>query len=511
MKRKIQKEDIKTFFKDVLSKKLSKQQIEKKKADYSKKNKLKKYILTSDITNAFDLKEVPESLQTKPSRTQSGVVVVAIMSKPLKCPGTCIYCPNYKNIPRSYVGYEPASMRAKRNDYDPYKQITNRLKQLKNTGHPTNKIELIIMGGTFPAMPLKYQKEFMVGVYQAITRSKEENLEKLKQKAMSSKKRVVGITFETRPDYCSKEIIERLLSFGGTRVEIGIQILDNKVLEFVKRGHGIKEVVEATEALKDAGFKVLYHVMPGLPTSSYKNDVKCFKKIFDDSRFRPDMLKIYPCLVVGNTILEKMYKSGEYQPYNDETAIKLIADFKEYVPRYVRIMRIQRDIPVTKTIAGVKKGNLRQLVKQELDKRGTECKCIRCKEPKNKVVNIKNVRIKKIEYDASKGKEYFIYAEQEQMLLGFLRLRLPNNPFISTIKNKTAIVRELHVYGKTTYFKKKNIQHIGIGKKLLKNAEDICKKKDFKKISVISGVGVREYYQKQGYYLDGYYMSKKVM
>jgi elongator complex protein 3 len=502
------KEKIKVFFKDFSSKKITKQQLENRKKEFCKKYNLNKYLLTSEIANALKLKETPEQLQTKPSRTQSGVVVVAIMSKPYACPGNCIYCPNYKDIPRSYVGFEPASMRAKRNDYDPYKQITNRLKQLKDTGHPTNKIELIIMGGTFPATPIEYQKEFMVGVYQAITNSKETNLQKLKKKAMSSKRRLVGVTFETRPDYCSKEIIKNLLEYGGTRVEIGVQILDDQVLKFVSRGHGIKVVEETTKHLKDAGFKVLYHIMPGLPSSTYKNDLKCFKKIFEDSKYKPDMLKLYPCLVTGNTKLEKMYYSGEYVPYDDDKAIKLLADFKENVPEYVRIMRIQRDIPVTKIIAGLHKGNIREEIKKELQKRNKQCRCIKCREPKNNVTDIKGYEIKIQEYLASKGKEYFISAIKDDWLLGFIRLRFPNNPFIENITKKTAIVRELHVYGKTTNFKKKNIQHTGIGKKLLKKAEEISIKNNYEKISVISGVGVREYYKKQGYYLDEPYMSK---
>ena len=503
-----EQENIKEFFKDIANQKLNKKQLEIKKAEFARKHNLKKYLLTSDIKNALKLKDVPEYLQTKPSRTQSGVVVVAIMSKPIACPGNCIYCPNFKGVPRSYVGFEPASMRAKRNDFDPYKQIKNRLKQLKDTGHPTNKIELIVMGGTFPATPIKYQKEFMVGAYKAITNSKENNLEKLKKIAMKSKRRLVGITFETRPDYCDKEIIKRLLSYGGTRIEIGVQILDDNILKFVNRGHGIKEVIETTKLLKDSGFKVLYHIMPGLPKSNYKNDLKCFKKMFEEPEFRPDMLKLYPCLVTGNTVLEKMYYSGEYVPYDDAVAIKLLADFKENVPEYVRIMRIQRDIPSTKIIAGLHKGNIRELIKKELEKRNKKCRCIKCREPKGIVINNKKIKYKKIKYNASEGTEYFIYAEQNDYLLGFIRLRFPKEPFIETIKNKTALVRELHVYGKTTEFNKKNIQHTGIGKKLLKMTEELAKKNHFKKISVISGIGVREYYRKQDYFLDKEYMSK---
>jgi elongator complex protein 3 len=506
------KTNIKSFFKDISKKKLSKQKFENKKVEFARKYKLKKLPLTSDILNIIKSKTIPSFLITKPSRTKSGVTVVAIMTKPASCPGKCIYCPNSKKVPRSYTGFEPATMRAIRNKFDAYKQVKDRLKQFSSIGHPINKLELIIMGGTFPSTTKKYQKSFIIKMYQAITESKSNNLEYLKKKAMFSEKRIVGLTFETRPDYCNKEIIKELLDFGGTRVEIGIQIADDDVLKFVNRGHGTKEIIQATKDLKDAGFKVLYHVMLGLPKSNYKNDLNKFKELFTNPNYCPDMLKIYPCLVTKNTVIEDMLYKEEYNPYDDNTAIKLIADMKEIVPKWVRIMRIQRDIPSTKIIAGVKKSNLRQLVEQELKNRNKKCNCIRCSEPRDIEINIEpnSYKIKKIKYLASKGQEYFIYAEKDSYLLGFIRLRFPNKPYIKEITNKTAIIRELHVYGKTTEFKNKNIQHSGIGKELLKIAEKIVLKNNYNKISIISGVGVREYYEKQGYFLDNNYMSKKL-
>jgi len=498
------------FFKKYISSKLTKQQFESKKIKFAKKYGLKKIPLTSDIYLAFGITKPPEFLVTKPGRTQSGVTIVAIMTRPGDCPGKCIYCPNWKNAPRSYTGFEPASMRAKRNNFDPKLQIRDRLKQLKSTGHPTNKIELIIMGGTFPATSKKYQENFIREIYQEITNSKEKEINKLKKKAMKSKNRIVGITFETRPDFCDKKTIKKLLDFGGTRVEIGAQIIDDKILKFVNRGHDVKEIIRATKELKDAGFKVLYHVMLGLPNSDYKNDLNSFKEIFQNPDFRPDMLKIYPCLVTAGTELEKMYYSGKYEELELEKTIKLIADIKEIVPNWIRIMRIQRDIPATKIIAGIKKSNLRQLVEKELQKRGKECNCIRCREPKGELKDINGYKIKIEEYLASGGKEVFIYAKKDRYLLGFIRLRFPNKPYLKEISKRTAIIRELHVYGQTTNFEDKNIQHRGIGKKLLKEVEKIAKKKKYNKIAIISGVGVREYYQKQGYVLCEPYMIKNI-
>lgn len=504
------KEEIKEFFKDIITTKLTKQEFENKKIEFSKKQNLKKIILTSDVFLAFGITNPPEFLVTKPSRTLSGVTVVAIMTKPGECPGKCIYCPNYSNAPRSYTGFEPASMRAKRNDFDPKKQIKERLTQLKNIGHVTNKIELIIMGGTFPSMPYSYQENFIKEIYQELTNSKETDLKKLKKKAMSSKNRLVGLTFETRPDYCDREKIEKMLEFGGTRVEIGAQIINDKVLLKVNRGHGVKEIIQATQDLKDAGFKVLYHVMLNLPGSDYKKDLESFREIFTNPLYRPDMIKIYPCLVTKYTKLEEMYYSKKYKHYGLEKTINLIADIKEMVPPWVRIMRIQRDIPSHKIIAGIKKSNLRQLVEKELKNRNKECNCIRCREPKGVLKDFENYKIETIKYEAQNGTEYFISAKKNKYLLGFIRLRFPYKPYIKQLDTKTSIVRELHVYGQTTSFEDKNIQHRGIGKELLKNAEKISLENNYTKIAVISGIGVREYYKNQGYKLIEPYMIKEL-
>lgn len=503
------KQRIIQFFENVDITKITDNELQEIKSKFAKKYNLSKLPLTSDILSALDIKHPTKTFITKPSRTLSGVTVIAVMTKPSPCPGKCIYCPTYVNTPKSYTGFEPASMRGALDQFSAYKQIKDRLKQLNAIGHPTTKLEVIVMGGTFPSTPKSYQDKFVTEIYQAVTDSKSENLNYLIKKAMYSEKRIVGLTFETRPDYCDKNIIRNLLDYGCTRIELGVQTTDNKVQIYTKRGHGTKEVIETTRNLKDSGIKVLYHMMVGLPGSNYKKDLKSFKEIFSNPDYCPDMIKIYPTLVMKDSELEGMYYSGEYKVYDDQKIIELIADIKEIVPKWVRIMRVQRDIPANKILAGIKKSNLRELAKKELDKRGTKCKCIRCSEPKNKIQVIKDYKIKKIKYSASKGTEYFIYAE-DKYLLGFIRLRIPYDPFVEELTKKTAIVRELHVYGQSTNFQEHNIQHIGIGKKLLATAEEIAKKHKMKEVAVISGVGVREYYEKQGYNLVGTYMIKKM-
>lgn len=502
--------ELKKFFKDIDVNNIKYRELQGLKAKFAKEYNLPKLPLTSDILSALNLENPTSTFITKPSRTLSGVTILSVMTKPHVCPGNCIFCPSFKDTPKSYTGFEPASMRGKLNNFDPSKQIKDRLKQLEAIGHPTNKLEIIVMGGTFPSTDVKYQNQFMIKTFQAITNSKSADINNLKKQLMKSKRRVVGITFETRPDYCDEKIIRRLLDFGGTRVEIGVQTIYDEVHIFVKRGHGIKEVIEATRKLKDSGFKVLYHMMIALPKSTIKKDLEAFKEIFTNQDYCPDMIKIYPCLVTENTVLEKMYYKQEYIPYTEKEIINLIADIKEIVPKWVRIMRVQRDIPATKILAGITKSNLREMIFKEMEKRGTKCQCIRCSEPKGRLENIKNYKIKKIKYKASKGTEYFIYAEKEDYLLGFVRLRIPHNPFVKEITKKTGIIRELHVYGQATEFKEKNIQHRGIGKKLLKTAEEIALKENMKKMAVISGIGVREYYKKQGYKLEGAYMVKGI-
>jgi len=465
-------------------------------------------------------------LRVKPTRTLSGVAVVALMPLPYKCPGKCIYCPNSllpeKETPKSYTGKEPATMRAVNMNFSAKKQILNRLKSLKETGHDTTKIELIVMGGTFPAMPFSRQKKFMLSALNAIAQKNAGTIEKARKNAEHSEKRVVGITFETRPDYCSEREISRMLFFGGTRTELGIQNPDDRIYMLIERGHSVKDVVNATRLLKDSAFKVTYHFMPGLPGSSPKKDLSAIKKIFSNPDFKPDSLKIYPCLVIKGTKLFELWKKGEFSPLKTEEAVKLVSKIKESVPRHVRIMRVQRDIPHNLVDAGVLKTNLRQMVSEEMEKHGKKCMCIRCREAgllslhKNIEEGLESAKIFVDSYSASNGKEFFISLEDKKrsVLYGFTRLRIPFRPFRKELLKKTALIRELHVFGKALPLSSssfESFQHRGIGKTLLEKAEEIASK-DFgsKKLAVIAGLGARPYYYALGFSPDNFFVSKKL-
>ncbi len=340
------------------------------------------------------------------------------------------------------------------------------------------------------------------------------SLEKEQKKNEKAKIRCVGLTIETRPDYGFLKQGNEMLRLGCTRVELGVQTTDDEILKKVERGHTVKDSVKSTRILKDLGFKINYHVMPALPGSNLKKDLEMLKELFSNENFRPDMLKIYPCMVMKGTKLYKLWKQGKYKAITTKQAAKLIAEFKKYVPEYVRIMRVQRDIPTKVTEAGVDRTNLRQYVAKEMKKRNIRCRCIRCREIgiASKTKNVKKEKpvLKILSYEASKGQEFFIsmvYPKQD-ILLGFCRLRFPSQELRKEVTKNSALIRELHAYGELTQIGKKGQQHKGIGKKLLKKAEQIAKQNNKKKVIVISGVGVRDYYRKQGYKKQGPYMVK---
>lgn len=462
--------------------------------------------------------DVLRKLRIRNVRTLSGVSVIAVMSKPSSCPhGRCIYCPRGEDAAQSYTGKEPAAMRGIQNKYDPYRQVTARVRQLHEIGHQTSKCELIVMGGTFPAQKKRYKRWFMRRCFDAFNGSTSRSLEDAMKKNERASRRVVGITFETRPDYAMEKHVDEMLEMGGTRVELGVQTLSDAVYKKAERGHTIADVIRATKVCRDAGLKVCYHMMPFL-FSDKKADIEMFKKLFDDERFRPDMLKIYPTLVLKGTGLYNMWKKGTYRAYSTDDAVDLLSDAMRHIPKYVRIMRAQRDIPSPLIVAGVKKSNLRQLVEQRAKEKKIKLKEIRSREVglRRKKTSKKHVRLLRHNYGAGNGKEFFLSFEdtKNDALIGFLRLRIPGQSHRKEIDSKTAIVRELHVYGREVSVGAKAEgeaqQHQSYGKRLLKEAEKMAKKHGKKKIAVTSGVGAREYYRKLGYRKDGVYMGKRL-
>ena len=578
------KEFIQDIIKIIKTKKPSKIQLSKLKTKLCKKHKLKKIPTDIEILLNVPVKDIPKVkkyLLTKPTRTISGVAVCAIMTKPFECPhvkkgiGPCIMCPGgpksiFGNVPQSYTGKEPATRRAIRNKYDPYLQVMNRLEQYIVQGHTPDKLELIIMGGTFPSFPKKYQEDFVTYAFKAMndfsklfftnasthkkgreggTTNKTQkfnlikfkkffelpgdifnekrtkriqdklrklktktNLEKEQKKNETSNIRCISLVIETRPDYATLKEANEMLRLGCTKVELGVQTIYNDVLKKIKRGHTVEDSIKATKILTDLGFKINYHMMLGLPDVNRKKDLFSLNALFAYDEFQPDMLKLYPCMVLKGTKLYNLYKKKKFKPLTTKQAANIIAEFKEIVPKRARIMRVQRDIPSFMTEAGVDKTNLRQYIEQIMKKNKTKCNCIRCREPKLKEPS-KKIELSERHYTGSKGNEFFISVDdvKNDLILGFCRLRFPHSFQRKEITQDSALIRELHVYGAAAQIGTKGkVQHKGIGKALIKKAEETAKTYYKNKMVVIAGIGAREYFKKLGYKKQGPYMVKKL-
>jgi len=453
------------------------------------------------------------------ARTISGVTPVAVMTLPMKCPGQCLYCPTYSNTPQSYTPESPAVLRAIKCGYDARQQVELRLRILSEMGHPTDKVELIIMGGTFLAYPQDYQYQFIKDCYDGLNGKESATLEEAKRLNETTEHRCTGLCIETRPDWCGQEEIERMLDFGTTRVELGVQTLSDEIYQMVRRGHKVEDVVEATALLREHGFKVYYHWMPGLPGSTPEEDLQLSRRLFDDDRFKPDGLKLYPTMVVEGTELEEWYRDGRYQPYDVDTMVDLMVRIKSVVPRYVRISRVLRDIPAKFIMAGCK-DSLRDVVRQRMKREGVECKCIRCREYGHRAKDgweIGEPHLVRMDYEASGGKELFLsFEDEKETLFGLLRMRIQPRSIPALggeLNGNLALIRELHVFGPEVPLseqKAEAAQHKGLGKALLREAERIAGGEfQAKQIMVLSGTGAKEYYRTEfGYDSQGSYMVK---
>ncbi len=445
----------------------------------------------------------------KPMRTASGTAVVAVMASPHPCPhGKCIFCPGgvENGSPQSYTGKEPAARRAGRNQYDPYMQVTDRIRQMEAIGHDVSKIDLIVMGGTFTCRDPGYKEWFVKRCFDAMNGSDSPDLVSAQDLNETADHRCVAMAVETRPDSFSPEEAEDAMRLGATRVEIGVQILDDAILGAVNRGHTVQDIIDSTRVCKEVGIPVGYHIMPGLPGSDPEKDMECFRRVFSDPSFRPDSFKFYTTLVIPGTRLYDMWKEGEYEPYGTEEAVELLAEMKFIVPEHVRIQRIQRDIPVPEIAAGILKSNLRQLVHQRMAERGRKCRCLRCREVGHTCQEPKDPReaeLKTAEYEASGGTEHFISYEFGDSVIGYVRLR--------TDGSGTAAIREMKVSGSVTPVSGRGTwQHRGYDASLIARAEEVAVSAGASRMRATCGPGERALYRALGYELERPYMVKRI-
>ncbi len=521
-----------------------------KKFMFSKNDLLRgyKYLVKKGIIDKDN--KIKKRIRMKPIRTQSGVAPVTVLTKPWPCPGNCIYCPNEPNMPKSYIESEPGAQRAAALNFDPFLQVQRRIKALQNIGHNTEKIELIVLGGTWSFYPENYQKWFIKRCFEAMNHpdggpanedpadesladkgenGKEsttsqneqetpwEELEKEQKINETSKHRCVGLSLETRPDQITKEETIRMRRLGCTKVQIGVQTLRDDLLELNKRGHTVADTKNAFELLRLAGFKIQAHWMVNLYGANPENEIKDFKNLWNNE-FQPDELKIYPTSIIENTKLYELYKQGKYKPYSEDQLTKLVAKLKLEVPEYCRITRVIRDIPAQEIVAGNKRSNLRQIAQEYLKNQGESCKCIRCREIRKQKVTKEDLNLKVQKYKTTISTEYFLsYVTKQNQIAGFLRLSIPNKTyqkkhFIKELQN-ASIIREIHVYGQVVPIgeeKKGKAQHLGLGKSLINKAQEVTKNENLKKLSVISAIGTREYYKSIDFDLNKLYMHKKI-
>lgn len=482
---------------------------------------LPKHILVAvyqDLVERGELKtdsQLLARIRMKPIRTLSGVTTVTVLTKPFPCPGKCIFCPDDDRMPKSYVPDEPGAKRAVEHDFDPFDQVASRLEALKAVGHPTDKIELLILGGTWSVYRRDYQEWFVLRCFEALNGVTSTHLTAAQETNENSVHRNVGLVIETRPDQVTFEELAWLRYLGVTKVQMGAQSLDDTILALNQRGHTVAQTHQAMDALRAAGFKIVLHWMPNLLGATPESDRQDFSRLWDD--LCPDEIKIYPNQLLKNTDLYDYWSRGEFQPYTTSELVNLIAAVKPGIPRYCRVNRIIRDIPSNYVVDGNRRSSLRQDIQQEMAQQGVTCHCIRCREIRKRKVKTEDLTLHDSIYQAGKAEEHFLsFDTQDDQLAGFLRLSLPgkDSPSTGMIELQgAAIIREVHVYGQSLQVGHEQdgaAQHMGLGTQLLREAEKICQLKGYNRLAVISAIGTRRYYSQRGFKREGYYMVMEI-
>ena len=457
-----------------------------------------------------------KKIRLKPMRTLSGVTTVTVLTKPYPCPGQCIFCPDYEEMPVSYLPDEPGAMRALFHQYDPYAQVASRIEAIHEIGHPTDKIELLVLGGSWSAYQHEYQTWFIKRCFDAMNRMESESLSQAQDINEQAQHKNVGLVLETRPDLITPEEMSRMRELGVTKVQLGIQSLDNQILELNQRGHTVEEARQGIAMLRAGGFKIVLHWMPNLLGATLESDREDFSRLWEN--IAPDELKIYPTQLLKSTQLFKIWEKGAYQPYSTEELIQLISDLKPTIPRYCRVNRVVRDIPSQNVVEGNKRTSLRQDIQDELNRRGEFCQCIRCREVRGQDINIKSLVLDDLIYSSNGCEEHFLsYNTPDDHLAGFMRLSLPGEGAAFTgLKdlNQAAIIREVHIFGESIPVGRDlagAAQHAGLGTTLLAEGERIAAEGGFQKIAVISAVGTRTYYLNRGYKRGELYLVKDLV
>ncbi len=473
-----------------------------------------------EMTAEGELAEDPAVLavlRMKPVRSLSGVATVSVMTRPHPCPGECIFCPDDRSMPKSYLADEPGALRAAQNAFDPFRQTASRLASLQAVGHPTDKVELLILGGSWTAYPRNYREDFVRRCFDALNGSDSPTLAQAQRLNETAARRNVGLVVETRPDCITPGELRHMRALGVTKVQVGVQSLDERILALNRRGHTVAETRAAFRLLRAAGFKIHAHWMPNLLGATPESDREDFLRLWADPDLRPDELKIYPVILVRNSALYAYYERGEYRPYTHAELIDLIATVKTAIPPYCRVNRLGRDIPVQHVAAGNRRSNLREDAKRLLAARGLACRCIRCREVRGTPVRRGDLKLEELSYPAGGAEERFLsFVTPEDRLAGYLRLSLPGaaSPRLGWPDLEgAAIVRDVHVYGRTLPLgaaAEGAAQHLGLGIELLARAAELARQAGFARLAVISAVGTREYYRKRGFE-DGELYQVKVL